>query len=220
MKDPMKLGLPKWPQMRVTGIPVTPERAKEIIRRTDQFFSYPSYAGNDKDWRDCVCRVLRIPLEGDDDKNWATRHKELDAWKKKWGYLETAYVRNDWIASSFAGGPHGWCSPEGVIGFIHNVGKWPRVEDLLKDWAKLAKAFPFLDLGATFMSGESCEDDLQPIVSIRVKRGTALLTDPATTNVHESHPVLDLTDPEFDLCNRVECGIPKYWITDWGRGRQ
>jgi hypothetical protein len=34
-------GLPKWPQMRVEGVPVTLEQAKEIIRRTDTFFTPP-----------------------------------------------------------------------------------------------------------------------------------------------------------------------------------
>jgi len=34
--------LPKWPQMLVTGSPVSEEQALEIIRRTDNFFRLPS----------------------------------------------------------------------------------------------------------------------------------------------------------------------------------
>ena len=40
-------GLPKWPQMYTTGLPVAIEQAKEIIRRTDSYFTSPRHAGNE-----------------------------------------------------------------------------------------------------------------------------------------------------------------------------
>lgn len=41
MENLLDRGLPKWPQMLVTGASVTKEQALEIIRRTDSFFSSP-----------------------------------------------------------------------------------------------------------------------------------------------------------------------------------
>jgi hypothetical protein len=51
------LGLPKWPQMRVTGKKISISRAKEIIFATDTFLTGCS-CGNYQDWernitRDC-----------------------------------------------------------------------------------------------------------------------------------------------------------------------
>ena len=92
--------------------------------------------------------------------------------------IETNYVRNTWIGSSFVHGPHGWCHPDGQIDHIDNVGKWPSVEEIRDDWQMLATAFPFLILTATLMSGESCEDDTKPIVTMSVADGRVSLMAP------------------------------------------
>ena len=52
-------GLPKWPQMLVTGASVTKEQALEIIRRTDSFFSYPH--GNDHAFVEEAVRLVGFP---------------------------------------------------------------------------------------------------------------------------------------------------------------
>jgi len=227
----LNLALPKWPQMVVSGQTVTVDQAKEIIRRTDAFFTM-GFGGNDREYDLLVRLVLGKPIifEWDrravrdlgfdvpDKTNW----QEESGWAEKWDCIDTGYVTNAWISSSFIYGPHGWCHPDGRIGFTDNVGKWPSVEAVLDDWKKLAAAFTFLDVGVTLMSGESCEEDSQPVVSIDVSRGTANLYDPAVVDVHRGHKITPI-DRSGDaaiavLRNRPrqrEHGIDPAWILEW-----
>lgn len=178
--------LPKWPQMLVTGESVTPEQAKEIIFRTDGFLTdtYDLAGGNRKEFTEWY--QARAGLDRYVVRDWQDQSKEAKAKRKKnWpfgrmvreraGYISTNYVTNDWASCCFVWGAHGWCSPEGRIHFVDNVGKWPSVADVLEDWTTLAREFPFLKLVATLMSGEGGEDDAQPVVNIVVQNGTAWL---------------------------------------------
>lgn len=180
-----RIGLPKWPQMRVSGPPVTPEQASEIIRRTDTFISH-GYDGNDRAWNRHARLLMGIPQEKKIDfprddateeeraafrDSWNNYYADLQKWQEDWGVISTGYVHNSWISCCFVGGPHGWCSPSGDIYFRDNVGKWPSPEELVKDWAVLAQEFPFLDLEAVFMSGESCEDYIRPVFGLLVREG-------------------------------------------------
>src|ERR1700744_2685877 len=129
--------LPKWPRMKVTGRPVTVEQAKEIIRRTDHFFIW--FQGNDREHIAWVCKQLGIPLLpefpftndesvlADFRRESFAVHRQLDAWRERWAYVHTEYVTNEWISTTFVDGPHGWCHPDGSIGFADYVGKWPSV---------------------------------------------------------------------------------------------
>ena len=167
--------LPKWPQMIVTGEPVTVEQAKDIIFRTDRFLTDASEysGGNARDFND-------------DYRERAGLNEIRETFPKTWwdmvphaaGYIDTQYVRNDWGSCAFVFGPHGWCHPDGTIMFADNVGKWPSVEDVLHDWTLLADAFPFLNLHVTLMSGESMDEDTTPVVNIRVQSGTASVCEP------------------------------------------
>ena len=167
--------LPKWPQMIVTGEPVTVEQAKDIIFRTDRFLTDASEysGGNARDFND-------------DYRERAGLNEIRETFPKTWwdmvphaaGYIDTQYVRNDWGSCAFVFGPHGWCHPDGTIRFNDNVGKWPSVEDVLNDWTLLAEAFPFLNLHVTLMSGESMDEDTKPVVNIRVQSGTASVCEP------------------------------------------
>lgn len=231
------LHLPKWPQMLVTGKSLSADQAKEIIRRTDSFFG--GHSGNDHVYNAQVKQALGMPLHpqippvgaptgqylSDLECYWAQER----AFRKRWGYVETEYVTNDWISCSFIYGPHGWCHPDGTIGYIDNVGKWPAIADVLMDWETLARAFPFIQCGITLMSDESFQDDSEPVVSILVEDGQAALVDPLVANVHAGH--LEATrrpgsrgqDDEpflsaFDL--KRECCIPSSWIADWAQCQQ
>lgn len=225
MSDLLNRALPKWPQHYVTGQPVTVEQAKEIIRRTDTFFDYGG--GNDREYAKWVRAQVKRPVDSWDlpaGSDWDAHDKKLDKWRENWGFIRTSYVHNSWISSSFVGGPHGWCHPDGQIGFIDNVGKWPSVNDIFNDWQILAAAFPFLDIGATLFSGEAGEDDTHPVVSMIISDGTVKLIDPFEVKVHENHPRATRSgsnaDPHawcsmFDL--KAEQGIPRAWIEEWGR---
>lgn len=245
--DLLNVGLPKWPQMYVTGTPVTVAQAKDIIRRTDSFFTR-GYGGNNHQYNSLVRKLVGMPLDyhdrpyekfpGDDapqevkDAFFAKRRAEneedrkvQEAFDRRWRPLRTSYVHNSWLSSSFIGGPYGWCHPDGEIGYVDNVGKWPSVEDVYKDWVVLAEAFPFLDIGITLYDGESCEDGTRPLVSMRVKDGKATLVDPAAEDVHASHKKAtrrsdslgsSVTEFMTNFNNpRREQGIDDEWIYEW-----
>lgn len=245
--DLMNQGLPKWPQHYVTGMPVTVEQAKEIIRRTDTFFTH-GYDGNNHEYNRWVRQTLGMPpgwMDNEsppwpkDDAPESEKQKAIEArrahyaeerrlrelFEARWHPIDTQYVHNSWVSCSFIGGPHGWCHPDGQIGFTDNVGKWPSIEDVLADWQKLAEAFPFLDIGATLRNGESCEDDTQAVVSIVVKNGRAFLADPVTTDVHAAHAVAvrrsDSVGSSIDEFRKNmnnpfrEQGISDEWIHEW-----
>jgi hypothetical protein len=239
--DLLNRGLPKWPQMVVTGERVDMKQAKEIIRRTDSFFTC-GYGGNDQDFDAEIANLLKIPHVNTygDKKNPYAQHEgesfhdfweRCDKWKADWGCLETQYVRNSWISSSFVGGPSGWCHPTGRIGHVDNVGKWPSCEDVRDDWKIIAEAFPFLKVGVTLHSGESCEDGIEPVCSLMVEAGTVIPVNPANVNVHEGHeeaqraPGRSGLDMEADLYllmtknpNEREHGLSSQWLLDYAIG--
>lgn len=222
-------GLPKWPQMRVEGVPVSVEQAKEIIRRTDTFFSYPDNAGNDADYDHRVMKKLGIPkllnqsvVPGDIGESWEAQ----DRWRKSWGFIETSYVHNTWMSSSFVFGPHGWCHPDGQISYTDNVGKWPSIQEVYDDWSILAKAFPFLNLVVFLMDREECEDGGIPVVGFQVFDGSVKVFDPSSAlsdvqlgQIKQQRPPIAslFRAPIFGNGLDREHGIPWAWIEDWSK---
>ena len=217
----LNVGLPKWPQMVVWGESITTEQAYDIIMRTDSFLcDFSEYGGgNNREWNKWAKQTLGIAAAMDMlerlYENPADRHQKQwqldDRFKALAGIVSTSYVTNDWASSAFIFGPHGWCHPDGTIGFSDNVGKWPSVQDVLEDWHHIAVAFPYLNLTATLMSGESCEEGTVPVVSIRVNNGQAMLSDP----VLPEEPV-----EQRNIANSIaglgsyrrEQGLPDEWI--------
>lgn len=221
--ETVDIGLPKWPQMLVSGRPVTKEQASEIIRRTDTFFAYGGDSGNDREWAAEVCLATgypRRPEWNSEDTDWQSYRAKLEDWKFRWGLItDTQYVHNTWIASAYIYGPYGWCHPDGQIGFVDNVGKWPSVSEIVSDWKILAEHFPFIEAFVTLMSGEHCQDDRQPLVNIVVKDGDAYCVSLEETSPWEI-PVRGRTDDEFVFhLNRRdmgrECGLPREMILGW-----
>lgn len=225
MTDLQNISLPKWPQMLVSGKPVTPEQAKAIILRTDHFLTDPCpYAGgnshefNEAYRKQAGLTQLQTLVKRSDGSTYTSvcwdTHSQL---KDKLGVLRTTYVSNSWASCSFIGGPHGWCSPEGKIFYSDNVGKWPSVDEVLKDWQTIATAFPYLDLNVTLMGGESCESDVVPLVNIRVVNGQATLG-PGDDSVHGGRPAADSFLEHFESLMRgevSELGLPYKWYDDY-----
>lgn len=215
--------LPKWPQMRVSGKPITVEQAKEIIRVTDIFFDYPS--GNDRATINWVVDALQFPHELEPVGSWSF---EVQAeWRERWGIspersLKSNFVYNDWISCSFIGGPHGWCNPDGTIKFTDNIGKHPHGESVYEDWSLVAECYPFLEIGITLMSGEACEEGTFPVMSFLVDKGKVSVIDPKKKNVLDAFPKIDNTS-ERDIAEfirrrqlyRSEFGLPEEWIHEW-----
>lgn len=122
----------KWPAARLTGPRVSPELALEFIRRTDSAFTYCST--NNHVFADDFNYLL-----GREDR-WAYDA----AFREHFGFVDLNYLASHWIASSYIGGPHGPVAPSGVVRLAINFGKWPSVEGVESDLAKVAEAFPWL----------------------------------------------------------------------------
>jgi len=240
--DLTSIVLPKWPQMLVTGAPVTPEQAKEIIRRTDISFMH-NPDGNNKHYADRICKELhiatrKVTLARSDINIQQIDYEKFAEWKSAWGVIYTEYVKNDWLHCAYVHGPYGWCHLDGAIGFIDNVGKWPSISDVKEDWETLVDQFPFLDIGVTLMDKEHCEDFIAPLVSMVVKNGKVEVVSPHSVNVHAGHPLPTRGNKYDVLPNSMQArmedsytfyqnanfrkgdrsgenAIPDSWITEW-----
>ena len=229
MEQLLNASLPKWPQMLVTGQSVTPEQAKEIIFRTDHFLTdtYDLAGGNEKDFTEWYQKRAGLNRYQADWRAEANTEEDKIKRQRNWpfgrlvkeriGHVETSYVTNDWASCCFVWGPHGWCSPEGRIHFVDNVGKWPSVEDVFSDWKTLAAAFPFLNLVATLMSGEGGDEEAQPAVNIVVQDGQARL-EKGDLSVHRKDMAHrrnwdDLPAVMFKA--RKELGLPEEWYEEF-----
>lgn len=177
--------LRKWPQMVVTGRPVTKEQALEIIRRTDTFFVH-EYSGNDRDYEAAIIKRFEYPRF--DYASGKSNYDAREAWMTTWQAVRTSYVHNSWVSCSFILGPHGWCHPDGQIGFIDNIGKYPSGEDVLEDWTAIATAFPFLHIDVTLMSEEEGVDGGQPVVGFRIRGTEVTVVYEDLHTLHQEHP--------------------------------
>ena len=217
MSELLNLGLPKWPQMIVTGKSVTVEQAKNIILRTDDFLTDPyEYAGGNNHRFNTQYRKM-AGLDRIKKNDWAKLHIFGAKLREEIGNVDCEYVQNTWASCAFIFGPHGWCWPDGTIQYVDNVGKWPSVETILEEWTKLAAAFPYLQLNVTLMNGEGCQEGLSPVVNISVMQGIASLELPNLL-VHESATFVDRADNAMllHLENRDrEQGLPKEWVEEF-----
>ena len=227
-KNAFSLGLPKWPQMRVTGKKISITRAKEIIFATDTFLIGYS-GGNDKDWESTVKGLAGLQMFEFDppDRDTATRETYAKLWEKRAkmrdllaeraGFLSTTYVHNSWASCNYLYGPHGWCHPDGTIYYAENVGSWPSVEEIAEDWKKIAARWPFLDLWVTLFNAEHCEEGA-PVVSMRIKEGKVLYFEGRELQDHDDPRVYPhlLAHQAFSIGDmRREHGLPESWIQEF-----
>lgn len=176
----------KWPCCIITGEPITHEQAMQIIWRTDSTMDAWSmnWKGNDQDWSNWFCNIMKAPkrpnyngLEGDAFREAINKHGELcDQFNSLLGHIDLEYLSNDQINSCYIGGPHGWCHPDGYIGYSDNIGKWPSVEEIYQELQAIAEAFPFLTMSVTIMDGEDgyYEDS---VISYEVSNGEVKILD-------------------------------------------
>lgn len=164
------IGLPKWPQCIIKGDKITEEQALEIIRRTDSFFH--GFAGNNHEFNNKAYKIIKRPnIDDRDEYLFEDYWDDVKEWNNKWNLLDTHYLANHWISSSYIYGPHGWCHPNGIIEYHYNIGKYPEVEEVFNELCMYAKEFPFLNMTVTLMSDEECIDESEPLVSMKVVNG-------------------------------------------------
>lgn len=158
--------LTKWPRLLVVGQNITPEQADEVLIRT----ANPRLLQvNDQAWNATVARVLGLEL----GKYGHATTESVEEAVTRYGFLELVYLYTSRIASSWIGGPHGWCDWDGRIGCsTYNIGKWPDLEDVTEDWKLIAREFPYLNLTAQLVTEEG-EGDLA--AEWRVQAGRAEL---------------------------------------------
>lgn len=174
--------LTKWPRLLVKGEPVTREQANEILIRT---YSW-SPCINDREWEEQVCALgdeYGMPVyaphrlkPGEYGERWREIEGRRQAARERAGILDLHYLGNQRIASSWIGGPHGWCDWDGRIGCSdYNIGKWPSLEEVCEDWATIAAAFPYLDLHAQLVTDEGAG---VVAATWAVRNGEATLVEP------------------------------------------
>jgi hypothetical protein len=215
--DLIDIGLPKWPQMLVTGQPVTVDQAKDIIFRTDFFFTDEcKYSGgNCKEFNDAYREAALLnKLRDSCGDKWSVLSPVLQKLRAHLQCVDDLeYIHNSFGSSAFVFGAHGWCRPDGTISFNYNVGKWPSVESIYDEWCRVATTFPYLDLHVTLMSDEWCEDVSTPLVNIRVLDGAAVLQNP-DSSVHTVKPVPSL-EAFLQYESNREIGCPTQWYKDY-----
>ena len=222
MNQKFNMCLSKWPKMKLTGIPVSIEQAKDIISRTDEFIVDMSKnaGGNNKPWNQWANTTLHfsdlIELQNSFDTldQYYPLKKQI---QEKLGLVKTWFVKNDWMSSNYIFGPNGWCSPTGKIAFDDCIGSDPTVKNIYDDFVAIATAFPYLQMTATVY--EEYDDTFENIVTFIIKNGTVIMTDE-----HDAHHY----DVEFDKVDVVEKtmktlpkrsneqGISNQWVIDFG----
>lgn len=205
-KELFAKGLPKWPALLVVGETVTKEQAWEILIKTARL-TYLS-TNNHKMRHKIYEYIFKVKLDASkhyhsvyDVFNYDhVKYNEEIAKLEKFGYIgdKLEYLHNDRILSSWIGGPHGWCDWNGRI-FCNNfnIGKYPDVETVFNEWKIIAKAFPYLNLKCQLFDGESCEDNISPVVEYVVKNGKVKIQLP--TNIESKIREDDALSTAYNL---------------------
>lgn len=191
--------LPKWPCLLVVGEPVIKDQAAEIIVRTDRFY----FGCNDKVWEKQLHDAANVAYNLRESGYISTNFDSLDKARKRYRILGLDYMVNSQIASSYIGGPHGWCDWEGrIFTDSYNIGKWPSAIAVYSELSEIAKAFPYLEMTVQLLSEESCSETTgTPLVQYYVKEGEVtvdcnpqdLITPP--TPLSDSAVISRLTNP-------------------------
>ncbi len=151
--EPMKLSRMltcKVAEVVILGRPVAPDRALEIIRRTDLFFrSEHRFADWMRGSNQAYCRGLdealgypsadrmdRIPgLDRED------RGKLARAWRRRWGAIDLHWIGNNQVIDAT-----GFCHPDGSVVFAGEKEDYPTGPEILRDLRRIAAAFPDLSM--------------------------------------------------------------------------
>ena len=172
MGSEQEIGLPKWPALVVVGDVISKEEAAEILIRT----SGPYMSCNDKDWMVQVAAVMGYTMN---EQGYGYDWESVEEVRKELQMIKLEYLGNDRIMSCWIGGSKGWCDWQGnIFSNNYNVGKWPTVEDIEKEWGLIAAAFPFLKLKSQLFDKESGEEGGKPVIQFDVEAGKVIVSRP------------------------------------------
>lgn len=198
-------GLTKWPRLLVQGKSVTPEQAKEIIVRTSSWY----LCSNSDAYEAEIYKIMGVEYD-----DFRPNYEQIEDFESRHRVLALDYLTNHWVLSSWIGGPHGWCNPNGsIFTNTYNIGKWPEFDEVLKDWKLIAEAFPYLDIKSELVNNEG-EDDVSAVGFI-VKDGTVEVYEPTDKIL----PIVDapMNPGIFMRCNSsskfsYEAGVDLDWV--------
>lgn len=170
---------PKWAAMVVVGKPVTANQAREIIIRTSDLYFSSNHHRFTQDLYEHIFHVKKEKLlHHASISDFGTPEQIREAYCRYGIIRPLNFLTNNQIITSYICGPHGWCNWDGTI-FTnsYNVGKYPEIDRILKEWMIISNAFPYLDLKCQLYDGETCEDGIEPYVQFNVKDGVAFMTE-------------------------------------------
>lgn len=203
MEEIRNVGLPKWPAFVVLGKPVSKNRAKEIIMRTTELVWFVS---NDEEFENQIYEYLGF--EGEKAKflpsifsNYETVAARIEKEIKPvfykdpfYGDADLEYCANHRVISAWIGGAHGWIDWDGNVGCNnYNIGKWPKTEEIFKEWQAIATAFPDIELRCQLFNHEVNEEPSEgnslPLIEFNVKN----------SKVQAIKPTEIIAKPTFDV---------------------
>jgi hypothetical protein len=225
-KEYFDIYLPKWPGVLVIGDPITREQAAEVIIRTDSLY----FSSNDREFEKLLNKeiygveadtmnltdaITTDILRGIKGTSWERAWSYKDDKTKEVGKIQLEYMNNSRILSAWIGGPHGWCDWNGNIGSRnYNIGKHPSVEQVYKEWVKIAKEFPFLNLRCQLLNHEiGCEDsveDPKPQIEFVIKKGKVKVLIPLKTMVQGEFGSDDMMNRFNNRYAERGCSIEKF----------
>lgn len=62
--------------------------------------------------------------------------------------------------------PYGWVHPGGIVGLNDNTSKYPDLDELLTEWLRYARAFPYLDLVVGITAWEGMPDKKRSLLNM------------------------------------------------------
>jgi hypothetical protein len=220
--------LVKWPGLIVVGDKVTEDEASEIIIRTNEF----SFYCNDLEWQRQLNGVIYgIEAAGTEygdrkdlsellgemhgrsknDITFDTDRRICNIYLGKYERLNLHYLQNDKIATSYSGGPRGWCDWDGSIGASsYNIGKRPSCTEVYDEWKIIAEAFPFLNLRCQLINIETGEDDEEqiPVIEYVILNGAVDVIKPNA--LLKRHEYVHNAKSHLDPTRERGCTIEKF----------
>ncbi len=140
----------------VIGTPLAPERAAEIIARTDSGFGPLRYSRIDDRVRSIRAAVGLPPHVATPPGTRAVDDPVADAalttWRRTWGSIDPAWLGNNQLLAG-AAGVAGWCHPDGQIAYADEIEDYPMATEIHDDCWALAQAFPDLAMAVIAWGG-------------------------------------------------------------------
>lgn len=205
------ISLPKWPALLVVGEKVTPQQAQEINIRTS---SLPYLSTNNRKFS---AEVYEYLYKVKNLTNYWDYTGDINV-TEEYGILELEYLQNQYIASAWIGGPHGWCDWQGnIFANNYNIGKWPSVSQVYQEWCLIAHTFPFLNLQCQLLNkecSEHCNDEensketTRAVVQFTIEKGAVDLEVEPKSLILE--PVTSDWRALFDNSLEIGCSLVEF----------